>query len=701
MIFTGPFVGAPAGSDAERLTAILMPTSQCNRDGRYVFNHLTPGLYLIDALWPLNPLPDSTRVDSAFFNVSALAQGVAVRPGETRKFHAMVPSQPKGKFQVVHVDGSSAGSRSGEVNYTSSMTTTAKIDKDGVGEHPLVGRGLRHVSTRYLDQPWTRIPIGEPPYYEAVAMIGFSSLLSDLSPTVLRATIVNWGGLIVRVEDAVGKPVRGEVFCDESFGPPTSLSGKTDERGEARFTGFWDREHTVKVRGSPSLPLLGADGKDVPADEVLVGRSKYLEETVKTAMNRETPLTIKPKPVGYVRGIINPAAGHRTEEYQVTGSPFFGVDVNYNPRSGEFVAGPYPVGKKRLDFSVRTPDDLRHTLTPIVDVANDRVVRVVLTVPDKPVTVEGPVLPALGYQDADRRSGSARTLAARVYLPDGKTPAIGAAVAVLHKGWDRPTLAGLAGPQGGMTLEHPGGILDHTVSFSRELCTTNAAEAVLVVWLPGSHGEVAVPIADLPPHPKQFKVVLPHPLSVRGKVSVGGKSALDRDGEISVFATHDGDARSQKRAAGVRCTPEADGRFELPGLTPGTYHLQAALDGIWLSETKKLVVPATDGPQVLELNLDIGEPGPPSTVELVDDQGKPQPALEMVLHRPDGPLTRHLWPDRLTADPAGVVNVPPLEAGDHRFTVGGTDYRLTVPALAGRPEPMRFKLTMQPPSPNK
>jgi hypothetical protein len=704
MLFTGPYAGAPRGPEAERLATVLTPTAGLNDDGLYVFKHLTPGLYRIEALWSPDPLPDGTPVYSAFPEVSVLAEGVAVRPEETRKFHAKVLSGAGGKFQVVHVDGKSAGNLVETVEYTSdSSNTTAKIDKDGVGEHPLYRReirGLRHISIRYLDQPLSRLPISEPTYYEAEAVISVSSLLSDLQPTVLRATAVNWGSLVVRVEDAGGKRVRCEVVCDEFPGQRASRSGNTDERGESRFTGFGGGEHTVTVHGGASLPVLGRDGKDMPADEVLIGRSKFVQESVKTAMNRETQITIKPKPVGYVRGIIKPAAGHHTEEYKVIGWIQFGLEVNYDPRSGEFVAGPYQVGKVPLGVSIVTPGDLHHPISQTVDVASDRVIRVELTAPDKPASQEDPALVSLGYRDADRRSGIARTLAGKVYLPDGKTPASGAAVAVLQKDWERPSLVGLADARGAMTIEYQG-FPQHTLSFSRELHTTMPAEAVLVVWLPGSHGETVVPIAGLRPYPTEFKVVLPHPLSIRGKVSVGGKSTLDRDGELRVFAAYDGDARSEKQVAGIRCTPEADGTYELRGLTPGTYHIQAALDGIWVSETRKVMVQATDGPKALELNLDIGEPGPPSTIELVDDQGKPRPALEVALHRPAGPLTRQLWPDRLTADPAGVVNIPPLEAGEHRITVGGSDHRLTVPSLAGRKESVRFKLTVSPGSPKK
>ena len=51
--------------------------------------------------------------------------------------------------------------------------------------------------------------------------------------------------------------------------------------------------------------------------------------------------------------------------------------------------------------------------------------------------------------------------------------------------------------------------------------------------------------------------------------------------------------------------------------------------------------------------------------------------------RPDGPLTKALWPKDFRTDGAGVLQIPPLETGRQTIRVQGADERsVDVPPLA-------------------
>ena len=191
---------------------------------------------------------------------------------------------------------------------------------------------------------------------------------------------------------------------------------------------------------------------------------------------------------------------------------------------------------------------------------------------------------------------------------------------------------------------------------------------VLVTWLPGSCGAAITPIKD-EADAKEAKIVLPPPLSIAGKVTVGGKDIRGRRSLFLVVAEYLG----QGKLAGLlsrSVTPETDGRFDLPALTPGTYRVQASMDNIWLSPSIRVIV-SDRAAKSESLTLDIGRPGPAATVKIVDQAGKPVPDVKATVARPEGPLADMLWPRDFTSDGAGVLHIPPLEAGTHRLQVQG------------------------------
>ena len=166
-------------------------------------------------------------------------------------------------------------------------------------------------------------------------------------------------------------------------------------------------------------------------------------------------------------------------------------------------------------------------------------------------------------------------------------------------------------------------------------------------------------------------------------MTVGGKAALDWRNQIRVLAAHQGRGQLDELLS-IQVSAQADGRFELAGLTPGRYRIQAAMDDIWLSPSVELTV-ETDARPPGQVALDIGRPGVPSVIRCVDGSGKPQVGVEASLLRPAGPLSERLWPKTFVADGAGVINLPPLEAGRHNLRIKGkqNDDVLSIVPLSG------------------
>ncbi len=133
---------------------------------------------------------------------------------------------------------------------------------------------------------------------------------------------------------------------------------------------------------------------------------------------------------------------------------------------------------------------------------------------------------------------------------------------------------------------------------------------------------------------------------------------------------------------------DPEGNFELPALAPGVYQVQAALDGIWLSESARVTVSA-DAASLKPIVLNIDEPGPASTVAVVNGRGKPSPDVKVTVVRPAGPLASRLWSHPFTTDGAGVAQIPPLEAGQHIVRIEGIqgESRLFVPPLSDQKAP--------------
>src|SRR5262249_23725285 len=113
-------------------------------------------------------------------------------------------------------------------------------------------------------------------------------------------------------------------------------------------------------------------------------------------------------------------------------------------------------------------------------------------------------------------------------------------------------------------------------------------EPVVVAFLPGATGAVIAPPAK-PGQP--LKLVLPEARRLEGWVTVGGKVCASAKGTVRILAVYQGKGKLDDTLS-VQTTADADGKFELAGLSQGTYKVQAVLDEIWLSQTMTLEVGA-------------------------------------------------------------------------------------------------------------
>jgi hypothetical protein len=275
-----------------------------------------------------------------------------------------------------------------------------------------------------------------------------------------------------------------------------------------------------------------------------------------------------------------------------------------------------------------------------------------------------------------------------VFLSDGATPAAGATVYVFQPSREWPNSSATADASGRFTYR-----LDpHRLGPS---ATATEQRPALIAVSPGAEAPALAMMPD-ENEPRELRLVLGPPTRLRGSVTIGGERVGTIGNRILVRITRQ-DGSPLDRYFDAEFNPSADGSFDRAGLAPGTYRLQAALDRIWLSTTRAVEVGSETG-ETATIALDIGRPGVPSVVRCVDAAGKPVAGATFSLSRPDGPLTNRLWPPSFTADAAGLLQLPPLEAGPHFLPLPNRNARheLQVPPIsASGKEPFRLTIALE------
>lgn len=670
---------APTGGPTEQaVEAIAYPQATAGPDGVAHFAALVPGTYEVVAtvagnrqtvtqlqanIWPAaDPKP------------SAVAEAVAVRDGvTTRQTMALHPQANAASLKLLRTDGMPMADATaftfGPVTGRYGTSTSIPVDTDGVGRYTFNGPGLVRVSAQYHHGPSRSFPL-TPPFFAADAVVAASPLLAVREPPAVTAVWQEPAVVEVDVRDATGRPTPATVTVGSGVGTPFEVAS-TGPTGHVTLAGVRQRAD-FRVAGRPagdSLPDLGNDGYGpggpLPDDAALRGHTFVPAEPLDAPPLAHVRVTLSAVPAGYVRGRLTPPPGHVAKEYTLYLRPADdrGATVYLRPATGDYVAGPFPPGEAHVLAGKFGGGPL---LDRAVTVPAGDVVRADLTPPPPPAEApDGGLL--IGVGGAERSpADTADVWAGRtVVLADAVTPAYGAEVLLVEPGRAEPSAAASADAAGRL----------HGRNGWRSAMAQPAdpggspTEPVVVAWLPGAVGGAVVAPAGA------TRIVLPPAVSAAGTVTVGGRPPAGLHGRLRVLAEYQGRGKLAAYLS-VRATPQDDGTFALPGLTPGTYRVQAAVDGIWLSETTTVTVAAAPvGP----LTLDIPSPGGPVAVHVTDAAGRPAVHVPVTVDRPAGPLTDLCWPPAFTTDGAGVAVIPALEVGRHVVHAGGRSAEVTAP----------------------
>ncbi len=700
-----PLILKPArGTDSwsQAAARILCPVAITGDDGIARFSNLIASVYAITVVNPAKPsaaaleqprdsigistapelLPKSVRLNGASFLGQAggigmsfdwpdqAFHGVVVAAGKTRRFHAVVGvndfsvavqlRNPDG-LPAAHVDGgfgrwSDFSQPNGRMSDENGFGLK-RFGEPGLQEIAIVSRGAGG------NDNWVSAYFGSLCDVKAVAAA--SDLLRDSPPLTLTMVRRNNApaSLVVQLLDTAGKPAAGYVYVGRIYG--LSFAASTDEQGRVRLEGLIP--NTARVEGVlPGLTLPRFDPYEgpLPKDNDLIGRWQIrAREVIDCPNGKETSLVLRPIRVGYIRGTLIPAAGKTTEDYIVV-EPEAGFSVS---KSGQFVAGPCPEGKTIVKLQCKVAGDYYvDCASQEVDVRTDRVAHVEFNRPAPP-PLSARYSQLCGVSP-NLSLGPFVDLEVNVTLPDGRTPARGAQVALLVPNQVGLGLQGTTDFQGRFMMLTPLPMytwVSPDIETKRDQIPT---EPTIVAWLPGAYGPVIAPVKSATADGK-LRLVLPPSSTQRGKVTIGGKAYSERRNAVEVMATRE-DPGPLRPLYSQYVSADPEGNFELPALAPGVYQVQATLDNIWLSPSVRIAVSADAAP-LKPITLNIDEPGPASTVTVVDRQGRPLIDVPVTVTRPPGPLATLLWSHKFKSDGAGVAQIPPLEAGRHKLQIPG------------------------------
>jgi hypothetical protein len=675
-----------SGDERNKLEAAIHPVVTTDAEGVAKFEYLLPGRYHVIAAEGderrVRGLRESWRGRDP--GPHGIAAGIPVGLGRTTTHQLAIYEQPlAATVRVFKPDGAPLTGEGIPYDYSAvhrgGWSTSQKLDAEGAAKLGFEAPGLWRVSFKYRASPVTSIPLRGEPYTAAEGVVAVSALLpaDKTPPTRLTARRFEPGSVVVELKDAAGKPARGVV---ELSAGGMSFAGSTDEAGVVRFEAVPTWKYDVRGYIAERQPVdLGSGGGPVPEERLLRGVIAIMPEQVTTAANTERRVVLQEQKVGYVLCRLQPPKGRTAADYQVyaEGENWSEPErIRYRRGTGEFVAGPFAPGKVRLVAWGPTKTEPKDVTLAAGEVTKVELVPTAEEV--KPVAEPESVLLGPGGLSMQGSGG----LSGRVLLPGGKEPALGAVVMHFGPRGFQPTLGGLTDATGrirGKGLWYAGA--------SGTDSPDDPPGPLVVALLPGAHGAVIA----TPAPGKPLELVLPSAKALRGRVTAGGAAPTGVSGSVRVLAAYEGQGRLNG-VCSVQTTAQADGAFELAGLTPGRYRVQAALDDIWLSPT--VTVEVADKP-LAEAKLAIPAPGGAAVVTVVDPDGKPLPGRAVTVDRPTGPLTGQLWPAGWVTDGAGTVTIPALEAGRHTVRATGTDVstEVVVPPLpTDRPAEGRLRV---------
>ena len=674
---TGPAITAEA--DAE---AIATPRAVTGVDGVAHFERLPAGVY--DVIGD-SVAPDRRTSDDR--PPWGRADGVPVRTGVTVVQHVRLYAHPDGvRIRPLDVHGKAKPDQYSQADIglvgRAGWMTSVRNDPDGactctfagIGDQDGNGRpGLFSVELKWsLDgSTHSSSADGETAYDAAIGWVAVSSLLVGGHPVDFNTRTIIPATIGVTLTGIDGQPIPGPVTIERQGERYDDTEPTLGVPGRAVFTGVPPGRCAVKVW--PDADPAFVSGA-VPADAALSGQSLIPEAIVTVGPDDHRTLSLHAVPVGYLRGVLKPPPGTPLNAFAVYPLlPSVGPGrVVMDDVTGRFVAGPFPAGLAVLQVVPRDPARSRQVLSEISgDVIGSRVIGVPDVTPPLPPRdpeASGPRI-VFGWRDVAEAGVISPEARGRVFLADGRTAAAFARVIYVPAN---------AESECGEGSTDAGGFLHSRGSWWTPPATgAGGRNPVVVAFLPGMTGGTIVDVSEAAAGPAS--IILPLPRSAKGRVTIGGETPAGVRAEIRVLASRVGHDRRVDTILSVTATPQSDGRFELAGLTPGDYLVQAAVDNIWLSASVPMHVAADRDPS--ELSLDVPTPEGPVAVTVVDAAGRPVVGRRVTVDRPAGPLTAACWPDHFTTDGAGVAYVPALEAGPHTVHVGRQTVVVNPPAL--------------------
>ena len=686
-------VWARGEDDASAIQDAAYPTATTDGNGSAEFRNLLPGRYRVVASAKAEATRASLGGLSRLAGSTVQVAGIPVRVDETTSYKLnLYEQQNRGRLQVMQTGGNPfAGSAA--VSFgpgdTIAWNSNLALDSSGIGQIELDHAGLWKMSAMFRDWPIDIFPIQEP-YFLASGYLATSPNLDGGHPPVLNARRMDPGSVRLVVEDIHGKPCQVTI---QVYSGGDQFFGTTDENGEIVFTGLTSGQKyftligsygPIDVEGNGDFSVLRPAGASavkvdiwqgtVPLPEELIAEPGAPRPEFVAQPNTEIRLAIRAVSRRYIYGTIRAPANAGPGPWTVNARTW---------NAGEFVAGPFPpgdvqlavasAGKERFRVPVHVDSTSNSAIRLDIDVAKYRIESVDEPPASDPLAAKAGTA-MMGMGGISSQAGGASQLRGKVLLADGTTPALGAQVLYWHPRQAAPSLFAMTDALGNL---EPRGIWETSVSHENG-ASEGPKSATVIAFLPGATGAVVKTVsrADDFAH-----IVLPPPLSLSGRVTVGGASPVQRPGVIQVTAAHQGGGFLDPYLC-VTSTADAEGTFELAGLTPGAYQVQAALDNIWLSQTVSLKIDGTAPPPV---KLAIPLPGVPVRLQLRDASGKAVSGASITLDR-GGPLAV-LWPKEWKSDALGSVWIPTLEAGPHTASAAGgaTRVRFEVPAQPGGP----------------
>ncbi|BDI33627.1 hypothetical protein CCAX7_56780 [Capsulimonas corticalis] len=639
------------GGDSTTLNALLQPAAATNADGEATFEHLTPGLWNIGASFGSAQATNGATPTL----VTGSESGAAVGSDEMHRFTLNVHARPDAPLiRILDASGqplarTTMSVLSGPVN--DGLNWFSSINPEPNGDIKLMTNdsGLWRISPRYRDIEADGVSLSVEPIYAGDGYLAISPAISAHSVTFRTAARVG-GRLRIRSLDAQGKPSPGAVVL-KSLSQGGAFFASIDDSGETVFSGLPSGQYSVQLSwGRPQdAPKFGQETDPFPQDAALTDVQIFSPHTVTIASGEETQETFQAVRQGYIRGKITGADDPKNYWVSAHNLYYSPELVKYDRTTGEFLAGPFPAGKTTLRVQRQTRDSMTNPATggdwPI-DVTPGKVVHATLT-PAPPTNQPAP--------KAEPQYDPSFHLSDSIFLADGVTPAWGAQVAIFVPGSNPPIYHAQVDAEGKLVRRSD---LYYTPLPPKEM-SGSPTEPVIITWLPGTSGATITPFTP----GENKRLTLRAPIAVHGRVTVGGQSVDALPSAFRVLAVAQGRGQLNSLMS-FDITTQADGSFDLKGLTPGTYIIQAARDNIWLSETQTLTVGDTP---LSDLVFNIAPPGAPAILHVTDKHGKPLAGKSIHVARPAGPLTDLLWPNAFPVDSAGDVRLEGLEAGPHQI----------------------------------